>query len=95
MHTLTNTLRIDHCNLAAPLKEVAELNWFDQGPLWDGQRDIMLKSTLPERKLRLGYYPYCDLKHYGNLSIAASFLRDIKDWGLQICVFFYDENTLR
>ena len=65
---------IDHFNLAAPVKEVADLYGFNQGPLRDGQRDIMRNSTLSEINLRPRYYAYCDLKLYGNLSNAALFL---------------------
>ena len=37
---------IDHFNLAAPVKEVADLIWFDHGPLCGRQRDIMQKLTV-------------------------------------------------
>ena len=79
---------IDHFNLAASVKEGADPNGFHQGPLCGGQRDIMRRSTLPEINLGPGYYTYCDLKRYGKLSNASSLLRDIKDPGLKICVFY-------
>ena len=47
---------IDAFNLAAPVKEVADLNGFDQGPLCGGQTNIMRKSTLPELNLGPEYY---------------------------------------
>ena len=50
--------------------------------------NIMLKSIFPEIKLGPGYYAHCDLKWSGKLSNAASLLRDIKNSGLQICVFY-------
>ena len=74
-------------NLAAPVEKVEDLNGFDHGPLCGGQRDIMRKSTLPEINVGLGYYAYCDLKRFENLSSAPSYIRDIKDSGRQICGF--------
>ena len=58
---------IDHCNLAAPVKEVADLNGFDQGPLCD----FMRKSTVHEINLGPEFYAYFDSKRNVNLSIAA------------------------
>ena len=78
---------IDPFNLTAPVKEVADFNGFDQGPLCDAQRDIMRKSTLPEINLGPGYYAYCDSNRSGKLSKVASLLRDIKVSGQQICLF--------
>ena len=76
----------DHLNLAVPVKEIADLTGFDQVLHCGGQRDTLRKSTLPE-KFETGIYAHCDVKRYGKLSNAASLLRDIKDSGLQICVF--------
>ena len=67
--------------MAAPVKEVADLDGFNQGPHCDGQRDIIRKSTLSEINFGLGYHTYCDLKRCGNLSNAASLLGDIKGFG--------------
>ena len=50
-HPFTNTLMIVPFILAAPVKEVADLNGFDQGPLGGGQRDIIRKSTRLEINL--------------------------------------------
>ena len=74
--------------MAAAVEEVAELIGLDQGPRWGGQRDTMRKSALLEINLGQAYYSYCDLKRYGKLSNAASFLRDIKDLRMQICAFY-------
>ena len=38
-------------NLAAPAKEVSDLNGFGKGPRFGGQKDIMWKSTPPETNL--------------------------------------------
>ena len=65
---------IDHFTLAAQVKEVPDLNGFAQGPFCGGQRDIMLKSTLPEIKLGPGYYAYFVLQRYCNLYNVASLL---------------------
>ena len=73
--------------MAAPVKEVAGLNGFDQGPLCGGQIDIKRKSTLSKINLGPEIYAYCDLKQYVKLSNAAPLLRDIKDSGWQSCVF--------
>ena len=80
---------IDHFNLTVPVKDAADLNEFNQAqePLCGGQRDVMRRSTLPEIDLGPGYYEYCDLKQYGNLSNAASLLREVTDSSQQICVF--------
>ena len=86
---------IDPFNLVAPVKEVADLNEFDQEPLCGGQMDIKRKSSLPEINLGPGYYAYCDLKWHGNSSNAPSHLRDIRDLGRQICVFQTLKNFLR
>ena len=48
---------IDPFNLAAAFKEVTDLLGIDQGPLCDGQRDIMRKSTLREINLGAGNVP--------------------------------------
>ena len=56
---------IEHFNLTAPFKEVADLNGFDQGLICGGQKEIMRKSTLPEINLGPGYYACFDLKWYG------------------------------
>ena len=87
----------DHSNVTEPVKEVADLNRFDQGPLCGGQMDNILKSTVQEINLGPMYYAYHDLKLYKNLSSTASLLRDMKDSGLQICVFYilYDKNNSR
>ena len=42
---------IDHFNLAAPVKELAGLNGFDQKLADGGQRNIVQKSILPEINL--------------------------------------------
>ena len=72
-------------NMTAPVKEVADLNSINQGPLRGGQRDIMRNLTLTDTNLGRGYYAYCDLKRYGKFSNAASLLRDKKTSGLHIC----------
>ena len=79
---------IDQLNLEALVKEIAYLNGFDQGPLCDGQRVIMRKSILPEINLGSGYYAQLDLNWCRRLSKAGSLLTDIKDSGIQICVFY-------
>ena len=47
---------IDPLILTAPVKEFADLNGFDQGPLCGGQKDIIWNSTQPEINLGPGYY---------------------------------------
>ena len=47
----------------------------------------MQRPTLTEINLGPGYYAYCVLKGYGNVSNVASALRDIKDSDQQIYVF--------
>ena len=62
-----------------------------QAPPWVEQRthwNIMRKSTLPELNLGMRYYAHYALKRSEKLSNAASFLKDMKDSGQQICILY-------
>ena len=75
-----------------------EVESWRREPPWVGQStrwNIMRKSTLRETNLGPEHYAHCNLRLSGKLSNDASYLRDIKDSGQQICIFLYLAKNLR
>ena len=81
-------------NLAAPVKEVADPNGFDQGPLCGGQRDIMRKSTLPEKN-GTGILCILQFKTVWKIIQCCLTSKGHNGFGPGDLRIFYDENILK